>query len=98
MTWSTEPARGMGGYYHHLRGLSGTNLLRCTREEALKLAAADDLLNALQECQAALEWVVEQGGGPQCEHEGGVVCFCKENNAINTARAARAKALGEQTT
>lgn len=37
----------------------------------------------------ALEYVVEQGGGPVCEHEtGGAVCFCKENEAINALRAA----------
>lgn len=53
----------------------------------------DKLLEALQECLTAIEWCVEQGGGPACEHEGGVVCFCKENNAINSARAAIAKAI-----
>lgn len=53
----------------------------------------DDLLAALKDAKAALEWSVEQGGGPQCEHEsGGAVCFCRENTAINTARAAIAKA------
>lgn len=60
------------------------------------MAAAPELLEALQEAKAALEWCVEQGGGPACEHEsGGVVCFCKENNAISSARAAIAKATGE---
>lgn len=58
------------------------------------IAAAPDLLEALQKCQTVLEWVVEQAGGPQCEHEGGVVCFCQENAAISTARAAIAKATG----
>ena len=62
-------------------GLSPRELLeRCSAMEA-----------ALNECKDALEWVVEQGGGPACEHEGGIVCFCKENNAINAARAALAK-------
>lgn len=55
----------------------------------------DELLEALQECKNALEWCIEQGGGPACEHESGVVCFCKENSAINSARAAIARALGE---
>lgn len=32
-----------------------------------------------------LEWVIEQAGGPECEHEASV-CFCKENYAINTLR------------
>lgn len=61
------------------------------------IAAAPELLEALQEAKAALEWCVEQGGGPTCEHEsGGVVCFCKENKAISSARAAIAKATGGQ--
>lgn len=56
-------------------------------------AQRDDLLAALKEAKAALEFAVEQGGGPQCEHEsGGAVCFCRENSAINSARAAIAKA------
>lgn len=53
-----------------------------------------ELLAALKACEAALSWVVDQGGGPECEHEGGVVCFCRENNAINLARAAIAKTTG----
>lgn len=57
------------------------------------ISAAPKLLEALKESLAALEWVVEQGGGPACEHDGGVVCFCKENNAINSARAAISKAI-----
>ena len=65
----------------HECGLSPRELQeRCSAMEA-----------ALNACKDALEWVVEQGGGPVCEHEGGVVCFCKENNAINAARAALAK-------
>lgn len=97
MSLSTTPAQGMGANYHHLHGLSQPNLLHCTQAEARKLAAVDDLLEALKEAKAALEWCVEQGGGPTCEHEsGGVVCFCKENKAISSARAAIAKALGEQ--
>lgn len=61
------------------------------------IAAAPELLEALQEAKAALEWCVEQGGGPTCEHEsGGVACFCKENKAISSARAAIAKATGGQ--
>lgn len=97
MTLSTTPAQGMGPNYHWLHGLSQINLLHCTKAEARLLAAADDLLEALQEAKAALEWCVEQGGGPTCEHEsGGVVCFCKENKAISSARAAIAKATGGQ--
>lgn len=62
----------------------------CTKEgdeqeaNARLIAAAPKLLEALKESLAALEWVVEQGG---------VVCFCKENNAINSARAAISKAI-----
>lgn len=95
MTLSTRLAQCMGPNYHHLHGLSQQNLLNCTEAEACKLAAVDDLLEALQEAKAALEWCVEQGGGPVREHESGAVCFCKENRAINSARAAIAKALGE---
>lgn len=57
------------------------------------IPAKPELLEALKESLAALEWVVEQGGGPACEHDGGVVCFCKENNAINSACAAISKAI-----
>lgn len=64
------------------------------RANALLIASAPELLEALQKCQTVLEWVVEQAGGPQCEHEGGVVCFCQENAAISTARAAIAEATG----
>ena len=64
-----------------------------TIANARLIAAAPELLEALKESLAALEWVVEQGGGPACEHDGGVVCFCKENNAINSARAAISKAI-----
>lgn len=46
--WSTTPARGMGPYYHHLYGLSYPILLNCTEEEARTLAAARDMLTALQ--------------------------------------------------
>lgn len=63
--------------------------------DARLMAAAPELLEALQECKAALEWCVEQGGGPVCEHKSGV-CFCKENKAINSADDAIAKALGER--
>ena len=64
------------------------------REEVARLEILQsELLEALQESLAALEWAVDQGGGPQCDHESGVVCFCKENNAINSARAAISKAI-----
>lgn len=58
------------------------------------IAAAPELLAALEECLSALNFIVEQGGGPHCEHEGGT-CFCKENNAISSALDAIAKATGE---
>jgi hypothetical protein len=48
-----------------------------TKDEALNLALE------------ALEWTVEQGGGPACEHEASV-CFCKENNAITAIKQALA--------
>ncbi|QTW18113.1 hypothetical protein [Comamonas kerstersii] len=96
MALSTTPAQGMGLNYHHLDGLSQPNLLHCTEAEACKLAAVDELLEALKEAKAALEWCVEQGGGPVCEHESGAVCFCKESKAISSADAAIAKAQGEQ--
>ena len=56
-----------------------------TKDEALKLALE------------ALEWVVEQAGGPVCEHEsGGAVCFCKENKAITSIKEALAQPEQEQ--
>jgi hypothetical protein len=58
------------------------------------IAAAPELLEALEVSIDALNWVIEQAGGPKCEHEAGV-CFCKENNALNVARAAIQKATGE---
>ena len=48
MTLSTTPAQGMGPNYHWLHGLSQPNLLHCTEAEARKLAAVDDLLEALK--------------------------------------------------
>ncbi|MDF3858113.1 hypothetical protein P3W70_07135 [Achromobacter denitrificans] len=63
--------------------------------DARLIAAAPELLESLEACCDALDWVIEQGGGPTCEHEAGV-CFCKESNALNAARAAIAKAKGEQ--
>ena len=50
--WSYTPARGLCGDYYYLRGLSRTNLLNCTEEEARKLAAADELLTSLKEMVA----------------------------------------------
>lgn len=55
MTWSTTPARGMGATYHWLHGLSQPNLLHCTQGEARKLAAADEMLAALQDVRRALD-------------------------------------------
>lgn len=52
----------------------------------------DKLREAAQKALEALEWAVEQGGGPACEHEsGGAVCFCVENKAITALRAALAQ-------
>ena len=48
MALSTAPAQGLGPNYHHLHGLSQPNLLHCTDAEAQKLAAVDDLLEALR--------------------------------------------------
>ena len=48
-TLTTKPARGMGLNYHHLEGLSGKEILiECTQAEASLIAAAPDLLEALQ--------------------------------------------------
>lgn len=85
MTLSTTPAQGMGLNYHHLDGLSQPNLLHCTEAEARKLAAVDDLLEALQ---AMLEAFGKNGLGG--EYDPGEV------PAIDLALAATAKALGEQ--
>lgn len=48
MSLSTTPAQGMGPNYHWLHGLSHQNLLHCTEAEARKLAAVDELIEALQ--------------------------------------------------
>lgn len=70
---------------------------RLTAAELRGLHTANiELLEALKESLSALEWVVEQGGGPECEHEsGGAICFCKENSAINSARKALEKHGGK---
>lgn len=96
--WSTiyVEARIGGGLIQEVAACGPTNAGSEQQEANARLiSAAPELLEALKESLAALEWVVEQGGGPACEHEGGIVCFCKENNAINSARAAIAKATGE---
>lgn len=99
--WETDHGvRDRGGYICHARPAmhypgQDERFEKETIERAANkklIAAAPELLEALQVCKAALDWVVEQGGGPACEHEGGVVCFCKENNAINVAKVAIAKA------
>lgn len=47
--WTTAPPRGMGPYYHFIRGLQKKDvLLCCTEEEAHLIAAAPELLAALQ--------------------------------------------------
>lgn len=76
MTLSTRPAQGMGPNYHHLHGLSQPNLLHCTEAEARKLAAVDDLLEALQDMVSDRD--------------------CLSEATVNFARAAIAKAQGEQ--
>lgn len=43
----------------------------------------EDVEPALLQAKEALEWVIEQGGGPRCEHEAGV-CFCKEVVALRS--------------
>lgn len=80
-----------------LKGAERNEDMEWCKGNARLIAAAPELLEALQVCKAALDWVIEQGGGPACEHEGGVVCFCKENNAINVAKVAIAKATGAAT-
>lgn len=62
------------------------------KANARLIAAAPELLAALIEAKAALDWVIEQAGGPVCEHEAGV-CFCKESAALNSARAALSRAI-----
>ena len=76
MTLSTTPAQGMGPNYHWLHGLSQINLLHCTEAEARKLAAVDDLLEALQDMVSDRD--------------------CLSEATVNFARAAIAKAQGEQ--
>lgn len=57
------------------------------RKQGRELGEQDVLL---QKALEVLEWVVEQGGGPKCEHEsGGAVCFCKENAVIAAIRKHR---------
>lgn len=53
------------------------------KEQSARTKADEALMRQALE---ALEWVVDQAGGPACEHEGSV-CFCKENKAINALRA-----------
>jgi len=98
-----------GDVYHSYRSLEtlASNMLRVIKEYRTDhpkeyedppkrpIAAAPYLLEALVEAEAALDWVIEQAGGPACEHDG-AVCFCRENTAINTVRAAIDKAMGVQ--
>ena len=65
------------GTVHHETGLTPRQLVE----------QRDALATALAVCESALAWAIEQGGGPACEHEAGV-CFCRENEAVNAARAA----------
>ena len=58
MTLSTTPAQGMGPNYHWLHGQSQTNLLHCTEAEARKLAAVDELLEALHVVRRSVGWSV----------------------------------------
>jgi len=81
ISWRVSPARGMGPTYHHLIGLSRPNLLQCTEDEARKLAAAEEMLKALQ----ALQDVGALEDGLLGDHSG-----IPEAQAI--ARAAIAKA------
>lgn len=62
--------------------------------DARLMTAAPELIEALISCKDALHWVIEQGGGPNCEHESGV-CFCKEKSAIFLAVEAINKATGK---
>lgn len=94
-----DDLRRMTAAWNACEGISTANLednlpvLELAKSYNAAIRQSDDLLAALKEAKAALEFAVEQGGGPQCEHEsGGAVCFCRENSAINSARAAIAKA------
>lgn len=73
------------GTVHHETGLTPRQLVE----------QRDALATALAVCKSALAWAIEQGGGPTCEHEASV-CFCRENEAVNTARAALALVKGEK--
>lgn len=59
---------------------------------ALCDSAADrieQLERVLAQARGALEWSIDQGGGPICEHDsGGAACFCKENDALSAINEA----------
>lgn len=71
------------GTVHHETGLTPRQLVE----------QRDALAAALAICESALAWAIEQGGGPACEHEASV-CFCRENEAVNSAHAALALVKG----
>ena len=84
MALSTAPAQGMGPNYHHLHGLSQPNLLHCTEAEARKLAAVDDLLEALHELEIAASFAAIDDVSERAAVD----------IALGYARAAIAKATG----
>ena len=86
MSLSTTPAQGMGPNYHHLHGLSQPNLLHCTEAEARRLAAVDDLLEALKALESAASFAAIDDDAERTA----------VGAALDYARAAIAKALGEQ--
>lgn len=97
MSLSTTPAQGMGPNYHHLHGLSQPNLLHCTEAEAQKLAAVDELLEALR------MWmdIHEKPAGFAGKYGKALDAAIHDHQlkvaaAADAARAAIGKATGEQ--
>lgn len=89
--WTTKPAQGMGLHYHWIRGLTRkTVLVECTEQEARLIAAAPDLLGALQELlQTCIAMDLENQQDRPTEKV--------YQRAMQAARAAIAKASGVST-
>lgn len=94
--WGSHTADHHHGSRHSEYAKRTQSVLAGYREDVRHLKAVNNaLLVALEDTKSALEWVIEQGGGPACEHDA-AVCFCKENNALESARSAIIKARGDQ--
>ena len=67
-----------------MEGSNPEDVAKLTKK-VMELAVANATIKkqaeALRVAREALDWCVEQGGGPKCEHDAGV-CFCKENKAL----------------